>query len=39
MRPTLRTAFIIQRPNLVADSQPIKYGDEFLLTDTSGQVY
>lgn len=39
LRPTLRTAFIIQRPNLVPNSQPLKYGDEFLLTDTTNQLF
>ncbi|CAF0833383.1 unnamed protein product [Adineta ricciae] len=39
MRPTLRSAFVIQRPNLSVDSQTVRYGDEIMISDTSGQLF
>jgi hypothetical protein len=30
--------FSSSRPNLSVDSQPIKYGDEILISDINGQV-
>ncbi|CAF0929509.1 unnamed protein product [Rotaria sordida] len=39
MRPTLRSTFIIRKPNLSVNSESIKYGDEILISDTNGELF
>jgi len=39
MRPTQRTALIIQKPNMSLNSDPVKYGDEIVISDSNGQLF
>ncbi|CAF1315388.1 unnamed protein product [Rotaria magnacalcarata] len=39
IRPTLRSAFILGKPNLSVSSDSIKYGDEIILSDTNGELF